>query len=149
MGEQSQAVTVPQDRLTAFRMRAGLRSLREEPHILVVEDQFFSNRLLSSLFQRLYTTYTAISAAQALEVYIEKAPDIVFLDIELPDMNGHDLATMICGFDNKAYIVMVTANNSTSDVQRARAAGARGFIIKPYSKRKILESVQKFLDERK
>ncbi len=77
-------------------------------------------------------------------MYLTYAPDIVFLDIELPDIEGHRLAQLLKAIDPNAYIVMVTANNYAEDVAKAIENGAKGFIVKPYSKDKIIEAIVKF-----
>lgn len=143
------AVTPSAKQLAALRTALTLRKSRRQPEILVVEDQAFSKKLLVDLLGRTYKTRAAADASQALETYCLYAPDLVFLDIELPDANGHALAEALRRIDPHAYIVMVTANNYAQDVLRAKSEGVRGFIAKPYNKQKIEESLDIFLRQRK
>ncbi len=92
--------------------------------------------------------YSAANAEQAVALYAEHVPCITFLDIELPDANGHQLAAFIKQHDPESFVVMVTGNNYEKDVAQARANNVQGFIAKPYSKQKIMESVQKFMNQR-
>lgn len=137
-----------ENQLRQFRRAKPARLSRALPEMLVVEDQAFSAKLLLNMLGRTYRTYLAGNAEQALELYSQHAPDIVFLDIELPDMNGHALAAMLRRMDPQAYIVMVTANNYTQDVLRAKENQVKGFVAKPYNKQKIEGCIEKFRHER-
>ena len=137
------------EQIVVFQMLKENRKARKQLEILVVEDQAFSSKLLIGLLERICKTYPAFNAKTALDIYLLHAPDIVFLDVEMPDINGHDLAATISKLDDEAYIVMVTANNYIEDVARAKENGAKGFVAKPYSKQKILENVEKYICERK
>ncbi|MFZ4540974.1 MAG: response regulator [Rickettsiales bacterium] len=130
---------------TSFEDTAYGRSYRGGPHIMIVEDQPFSMELLQSVLARNYRTFTATDARTAWERYIEFAPDIVFLDIELPGIHGHSLTASLLALDPKAFIVMVSGNNYTSDVLRSRKNGAKGFIVKPYNKQKIADAIALFI----
>jgi two-component system chemotaxis response regulator CheY len=138
-----------QEQIELFRTIAKGRKQRKQLEILVVEDQPFSSKLLIGLLEKICKAYPALNAQTALDLYLSHAPDIVFLDVELMGVNGHELATTIRQLDADAYIIMVTANNYVEDVNRAKENGAKGFIAKPYSKQKILEGVEKYIHERK
>jgi two-component system chemotaxis response regulator CheY len=133
--------------IALFSAAARERKQRLSPEVLIVEDQSFSTKLLRGMLERSHKIHTAANAEDALELYLAHAPDIIFLDIELPGVSGHQLAAIIHKLDAQAFIIMVTGNNHADDVVRAKQNGARGFIVKPYSKQKILEAIQKFLHE--
>jgi CheY-like chemotaxis protein len=120
------------------------RRTLKTPSILIVEDQDFSRKLLEGMLRRDYSCYCASNAEQAVALYAEHLPCIVLLDIELPDVSGHDLAAFFKRQDSDSFIVMVTANHYESDVKRARENNVQGYISKPYSKQKILESIEKY-----
>ncbi len=119
------------------------------PSILVVEDQSFSRSLLEGMLKKNYDCHSAANAEQAIELYAEHVPCITFLDIELPDMNGHDLAAFIKKYDPGSFIVMVTANNYEKDVTRSRNNNVQGFIAKPFSRQKVMSYIDKYIFERK
>lgn len=125
------------------------RKQRKAPEILIVEDQAFSRTLILNVLSKFYTCHVAKCGEEAIAVYAAYAPDIVFLDVELPDVNGHDLAQLFRMKDSRAFIIMVTGNNYAEDVERAKANKVQGFIIKPYSKQKILDGVQKYIKSKK
>lgn len=131
-----------------FTRVAENRKNRTKPEILIVEDQAFSRTLLLEMLTHRYTTLVAADGLEALDIYARHAPDITFLDIELPGLNGHELARIIHTMDKNAFIVMVTANHYAEDVKAARENGAEGFIVKPYSKQKLFECVERYLEKR-
>lgn len=121
------------------------RASRSKIEILIVEDQDFSRKLLMGLMQKDHVCYGAKNAAEAVQYFVEEAPDIIFLDIELPDHDGHSLARLFRQYDPRAFIVMVTGNNYQKDVDRAKENGVNGFIAKPYNKQSIYNAVQSFV----
>jgi len=127
-----------------FRAAVNYRRQRAFTEVLAVEDQPFSRRLLGGLLKQAHQTHLASDGREAWNMYLTYAPDIAFLDIELPDISGHRLAQLLKAIDPDAFIVMVTANNYAEDVARAKEYGARGFIIKPYCKEKIFEAIALF-----
>ncbi len=77
----------------------------------------------------------------AVSMAREFSPDIVFMDIEMPLMNGLDAARAI-GEAGIAPVVMVTAFSQTAYVDKACEAGAMGYLVKPFSKADILPAMQ-------
>lgn len=82
-------------------------------------------------------------------MYMEKCPDIVFLDIELPDLSGHNFAKLLKKIDDDSFVVMVSSNQYEKDIQQARENFVKTFIAKPYNKNAILHVVDFFKKERK
>ena len=115
--------------------------------ILIVEDQDFSRKLLHDLLTRecVYTCYTAKNAAEAIEMYATHAPDIVLLDIHLPDFSGHEIASVLKKVDRDSYIIHVTSSHFFKDVEVAKKNNVNGFIAKPYSKQKIQTAIDQFI----
>jgi two-component system chemotaxis response regulator CheY len=127
--------------LRAVMRQIPLRKQRESPEILIVEDQAFSRKLMLSVLDA-YSCEVAENGQEAMRKYVHHAPDIVFLDIELPDLDGHALANLFKNTDPETYIVMITGNHYAKDVEAAKANKVQGFIIKPYNKQKLLGSVE-------
>ena len=124
------------------------RTFRVEPHILIVEDQVFSQKILTSILKD-YTCYVADSSAEAFVQYMEKCPDIVLLDIELPDVDGHQFAEFLNKIDMHSYVVMATANNYKKDIEMAQQNKVKGFIAKPYEKETILKTIETYKKSKK
>ena len=121
-----------------------LRGINEQLHVLVVEDQPFSRKLMQEYLRQFCSVDAAENVRNGLQSYLSKAPNIAFLDIEMPDDNGHMLANIIKRIDPDAFVVMVTGNHSAEDVAAARTNNVDGFIVKPFSKQKIMTCLDKY-----
>lgn len=132
-----------------LRQALANRASRTTPEILIVEDQLFARRLLASQFDLSFRCHVAADAEQAVQIYAEHAPDISFLDIELPDGDGHTLAALFKKHDPDGFVVMVTGNHYVKDVETAKVNRVQGFIVKPYNKQKIMDAVGVFSSRRK
>jgi CheY-like chemotaxis protein len=126
------------------RSKKGLESYGL--NILIVEDQDFSRKIMHDLLARqyTYTCFSAKNAVEAIELYATYAPDIVFLDIGLPDFTGHEMAALIKQHDAQSHIIMVTASNFIKDVETAKKNNVQGYITKPYSKKKIEAAINHY-----
>lgn len=125
------------------------RESRKSPEILIVEDQDFSRRLLMGVLEKQYVCHAAANAVEAIGGYAEHAPDITFLDIELPDIDGHTLAALFKKHDARSWVVMVTGNNFIADVEKAKANKVQGFIVKPFTRQKIIGVIDSFIARKK
>jgi len=127
-----------------FRSNRQLRKIRKGLHVLVVEDQAFSRRLMQQFFWQICSVDAAAQASEALTLYMGNAPNIAFLDIDLPDGSGHLLATMMKKIDPDSFVVMVTANHTAEDVIKAKDNNVDGYIVKPFSKQKIIACLDRY-----
>ncbi len=117
--------------------------------ILVVEDSDLLRQIFETTLGKEHVIVTAANAKEGWDFYQKSAPDIVFLDIMLPDGNGHDLAYRIKTRNPKAFIVMATASDYADDKEEAAFNHVDGFITKPFGKQKIDEAICRFWSTRK
>ncbi|MDB5350946.1 MAG: response regulator with CheY-like receiver domain and winged-helix DNA-binding domain [Planctomycetota bacterium] len=115
------------------------------PTALIVEDEPEANRLLSMLIQlRGYSTRSAFTGQEAIAV-VEglDPPDVVFLDLMLPDTNGFEVCRQIKSRPQSCAIpvVMVTARLVEENRARSAQVGADGFIPKPYTPNQIFDAL--------
>lgn len=110
------------------------RPARSPAHVLVVEDDLLTSRIVTSTFKQTYAMIAAGDAHEAVADYMTHAPDIVFLDIGLPGLDGFAALHEIISIDPNAYIVMLSGNTNPENINRAMAEGARGFISKPFTR---------------
>lgn len=116
-----------------FHQARQMRTTRDQLHVLLVEDDPVTRRMASCLLQQQdYIVLESSNAEEALQHYLLHAPDIVFLDIGLPGSHGLSVLKQIVELDPQAYVVMLTAQRSVSYITYSMAAGARGFIPKPF-----------------
>ena len=83
----------------------------------------------------------ARNGREALEMARELRPDIIFMDIQMPEMTGIEAAETITA-EALAPVVMVTAFSQTTYVRRAAAAGAMAYIVKPFARKDIVPAIQ-------
>lgn len=80
-----------------------------------------------------------------LEKYMELKPDIVTMDVVMRDMNGIEALKQIIQYDADARVVMISAMGQDLFVRDAIKAGAKGFIVKPFSQQQILDTFRTVL----
>ena len=115
------------------------------PKVLIVDDTAFMRKLLKNiLFGAGYDIAgEAENGKQAVELYKELNPDVVTMDIVMPEMNGIDALKQIKSMDKEAKVVMCTAIGQEKIVNTAIKLGAKGYIIKPFQAPKVLEEIKK------
>lgn len=143
-----QGFTACQTQINLFHSVCQLRRSRQKPLILVVDDQAFIRKILKDFLLRDFAVETASTLQDAWGTYLNCAPDLTFLDVELGDGNGHDLACHIKTMDAGAYVVMVTGNNYLSDIEQAKKNKVDGFIAKPFNIQNIRGCLDRFAQSR-
>jgi two-component system, chemotaxis family, chemotaxis protein CheY len=115
--------------------------------LMVVDDTLFMRRMLRDLLTR--GGYEVIAEArngrEALEYYQQSHPDLVIMDITMPEMDGIQAVGAIRKVDPQARIVMCSALGQDGPVMEALQAGAQDFVLKPFVPEKVLEAVEKVL----
>lgn len=120
-----------------FQALKALRGDRKIKTILIVEDQEVSQKILERLIHGKYDIKIVENAINALKVYLSYAPDICFLDWNLPGVSGITFLETIKKVDPAGFIIMSTANSTGSHVTHALKRGADGYITKPFTAGKI------------
>lgn len=118
------------------------RATRKNKEILVVEDDVFTRRLVSETLRGHCTVSEAENGNIALKTYINQAPNMVFLDINMPDLNGHEILHTILEMDPDAFVIMFSGCSDSVNVMRAMRDGAKGFISKPFRKDKLMQYIE-------
>ena len=119
------------------------RDEREHVNILLVEDDILTQHLVRNSFKKEYSITAAKNGYETIISYADIAPDIVFLDIGLPDISGHQLLVKLLDMDPDAFIVMLSGSGDRENIMKAVDAGAKGFIGKPFTKEKVLQYIKK------
>ena len=114
--------------------------------ILAVDDRaFFLNALKSQLQHSGYKLTCVNSGIGALSYLQKNSPDLFILDIEMPGMDGYELAEKIKAAGHKAPIIFLTGNAKKEYVVKAIRSGGSDFIVKPISKAQVLERIGKYI----
>ena len=106
-----------------FEEAKELRKTRMPPNVMIVEDDPLTRRLVANAFKEKYALITAETAQEAVTNYLLYAPDVVFLDIGLPDASGFDVLRQILQCDPNAYVVMFSGNSYLDNVTNALSNG--------------------------
>ncbi|WP_298694903.1 response regulator [uncultured Sulfuricurvum sp.] len=110
---------------------------------MVVEDEVVANDLLSSTFKNFFADVTsAYNGAEALRMYEKVNPDIVFVDIIMPEIDGIELARRIRTINPSQIIIVISASNDIQKISKSIEVGVNSFIQKPIDTKKILEMLQ-------
>lgn len=113
--------------------------------ILLIED----NGIFFNIVSEMLTEHEVVgekTAADGFERYKQIKPNITFLDISLPDSNGHELLLKIKEFDNDAYVIMMTASRLREDILQSMEEGAQGYIVKPFSGDIMQECIKEYYE---
>ena len=86
----------------------------------------------------------AENGRKAIEMYKMLNPEIVTMDITMPDMDGIEALGEIIKFDSKANIIMLSAMGQEAKIREAVILGAKGFIVKPFKEEYLLKALSKF-----
>lgn len=105
---------------------------RKEPHLMLVDDDALTRHIIARTLKNDYALLTATNTAEAIRKHILFAPDIIFLDIQLPDHDGFAFLQHVRQHDPNCRIIMFSGNNYFENRLKAFACGAAGFIAKPF-----------------
>jgi len=117
--------------------------------ILIVEDNFLNMKLFNDLLQAHgYETLQSMDGRDVLKLVRENRPDLILMDMKLPEISGLEVTQMLKADDELKDIpvVAVTAFAMKGDEEKIREGGCEGYIAKPISLPTFLDTVAKFLN---
>lgn len=115
--------------------------------VLVVDDaSFMRMRLKRILTESGYQVIEAEDGSVAVQMYESRKPDVVLMDITMPEMDGITALKHVLEKDPDAKVVMCTALGQKSMVMEAVKSGAKDFIVKPFEPEQVLATVKKQLE---
>jgi len=114
--------------------------------VLVVDDAAFMRMMLRDILSKEgYVVREAVNGADAVRKFVEDRPDVVTLDITMPEMGGLEALRRIKEADPSAKVIIVSAMGQQQIMLEALDSGAVEFIVKPFQPTKVLEAVKKSL----
>jgi two-component system chemotaxis response regulator CheY len=118
---------------------------QRQPKVLIVDDNDLMRTLLRGMLrgEEYHVIGEARNGLQAMEAVQKFAPDIVCLDVMMPEMDGLEALQAMKQAKPDLVVVMITGNPSVENVQESIQGGAAGFIIKPFNTAKVLDTLQK------
>lgn len=121
----------------------------EQKKILIADDNENIREALTYLLEdEGYNLSLAKDGVETLQKVKEVHPDILFLDIMMPEMNGYDVCRAIKSDPSlkNTYIIMLTAKGQVAEQERGKEVGADEYIVKPFSPMEILSKIKNILD---
>lgn len=116
--------------------------------ILIVDDALFMRKMIRSILEK--AGYEVVGEAgsgiEALEEYTRLKPDLVTLDITMPEMDGLETVKVLCLTYPNAKVLMVSAMGQREMVIGAITAGAKDFVVKPFDEEKVIQAVRKLIE---
>ena len=140
-----------QDQLAEPDMGAASRD-SERLHVMVVDDSITVRKVTTRLLERNgFRVWTAKDGVDALGQLQDNVPDIMLLDIEMPRMDGFELATHMRNDDRLKHVpvIMITSRTGDKHCKHAKQIGVNDYLGKPYQESELLESIQNLIDVRK
>mgnify|MGYP002701593325 CR=1 FL=1 len=120
---------------------------RNMANVLLVDDAAFMRMTIRKMIEE--DGYTIVGEAgngvEAVQKYMDIRPDVVMLDITMPEMNGVDALKRIKEFDPNAKVIMCSAMGQQVMVAQAIQCGAKDFIVKPFQKDRIIAALKRVL----
>lgn len=117
-------------------------------NILICDDAAFMRMMIKDILTK--NGYNVVgeaeNGAKAVEKYNELKPDLVLLDITMPEMDGLEALKAIKAGDANAKVIMCSAMGQQAMVIEAVQSGAKDFIVKPFQPDRVLEAVKKVID---
>lgn len=116
--------------------------------VLIVEDHEFQRRVQSKILrEENFNVVAAASGGEALNTLRKLRPDLILIDIELPDLNGLEILRRLrsTAVFKQTPIVMVSGDNSKEILNESRKAGANGFLVKPFDRKTLVEKIARIM----
>lgn len=125
------------------------KSSRSSFRFLVVDDSEFARRNMNKILTSVggESAGDAVNGREAIEQYLKLKPDLVFMDITMPEMEGVEAVQGIIGHDATAKIVMVSSNGYQEMIKSALDSGAKHFLTKPVEPKQVASVVAFVLGE--
>lgn len=119
--------------------------------ILIVDDAAFMRMMIKNILTKhgYEVAGEAENGKQAVTLYSEVKPDLVTMDITMPEMDGIESVKAIRALDQDANIIMISAMGQQAMVMDAIQAGARDFIVKPFQQERVIQAIERVLSRPK
>lgn len=120
---------------------------KKRQRALIVDDAVFMRRMLSEILTGagIEVAAEAANGKEAVDKYKKISPDIVTMDIIMPEMGGIDAVKEIIKLDRNAKILIVSAMGQQQLVVEAIQAGAKDFIVKPFEASRVISALERVL----
>lgn len=123
----------------------------EKKKIVAVDDSGIILKMLTKVLGDKYEVHAFSTGKRALQFLKEKdrKPDLIILDIDMPEINGYEMLQMIKEKDHleNVPVIFLTSNSDKSHVVKAVAGGAKDYVVKPIDEEILMEKVSSLIDD--
>jgi len=118
--------------------------------VLIVDDAAFMRSMLKEMFTSsgFQVVGEATDGVEAVDSYNQLRPDVVTMDIIMPNMGGIDALKKIMQINNNAFVVMCSALGQEKMFIEALQAGAREYIVKPFDQDRVVKTIERIYNKR-
>lgn len=122
----------------------------EKKKIVAVDDSAIVLKMLEKVLGTRYDLHSFAGGGRALQFLRTRTPDLIILDIDMPEIDGYEMLRQIREFEHLAEVpvIFLTSNNDKSYVVKAVAGGAKDYVIKPIDEELLLGKVRAQLGEK-
>jgi two-component system chemotaxis response regulator CheY len=130
-----------------FNLEIGGLKMTDKKSVLVVDDKSLIRTTIKDFLDdgNFEVVAEAQDGIEAFNMYKIHNPDLVMLDLILPKESGLDALKKIIEFDPNAYVIIVTGLGDRNTLLAVIEAGARDYVLKPFSKDTILDAANRFI----
>ena len=130
-----------------------MRTLRVSQHpdqntmktVLVAEDEESNYELVRIVLQKRYNLLRAHNGIEAVTMYEEDKPDLILMDIRMPEMDGLDATRIIKEVNQEVPIIALSAFAFPENIREAKAAGCNDFLAKPFKVEDLIEIIKHYI----
>ena len=146
VGGYSQERTTTTTNVRTIRVSARPDEMNQKT-ILVAEDEDSNYELVKIVLQKRYRLIRAHNGIEAVNLNEDEHPDLILMDIRMPEMNGLDATRIIKEINQSTPVIALSAYAFDENIREAKMAGCDEFIAKPFRVENLIEMVKKYLDE--
>ena len=115
--------------------------------LLITDDSRMARKMMKKSIEQIINDdielLEASNGQEAVDIYKEEKPNICFMDLTMPILDGFEATKEICNFDKDAKIIIVSADIQEGSMEKAKGNGAIGFIKKPISSENLSKMLEK------
>ncbi len=128
-------------------LRASTRGdERKLKTVMVAEDEESNFELVRIVLQKRYRLLRAHNGIEAVTLYEDEKPDLILMDIRMPEMNGLDATRIIKEVNHNTPIIALSAYAFEENIREAKAAGCDEFLAKPFRVEDLLSTIERFIE---
>ena len=143
MNQEERTTTTTNVRTIRVSARSDDMNLKT---ILVAEDEDSNYELVKIVLQKRYRLLRAHNGIEAVTINEDEKPDLILMDIRMPEMNGLDATRIIKEIDHNTPVIALSAYAFEENIREAKAAGCDDFMAKPFRVENLIEMVKRYLD---